>query len=110
MEYDIGYMQVHLKIYRKSSLLDEFAINIFDQCFTMKREYVISEHKATVDPVNSHAKVAQIILKDLEVDYTVTIFIPFHQSEDWEVITISNEYSVVFYSIISELGAKYVAQ
>jgi predicted polyphosphate/ATP-dependent NAD kinase len=104
MEHDIGYMQVHLKFYRKGRLLDEFAINTFDECFTVKTEHVISEHKAIADPANCYAKVAQIILKDLETDYTITLLVPFQQSEDWEVVTIPNEYSVGFYCIISESG------
>jgi hypothetical protein len=95
-------MQLHLIIYRKSRLLDDFAINTFDERFTVKTENGISEHKAIAVSADCVAKVAQVTLKDLEADYTITRPTPLDHSDDWEVVTISNEYRVDFYCIVSE--------
>lgn len=68
----------------------------------MKTENGISEHKAIAVSADCVAKVAQVTLKDLEADYTITRPTPLDHSDDWEVVTISNEYRVDFYCIVSE--------
>lgn len=100
MENEVGYMQVHIRLYRNKLPYEEFVINTFDECFFVKTRLVSSEHKAIPDPQDDTKKVAQMIIKVDEDDYTFTLLIPIHQSKEWEITHISEEYSVGFYCIL----------
>ena len=102
MEHDIGYMQVQMRLYRNDKLYEEFAINAFDECFCVKTELISSEHKAIEDPADENKKVVQVIIKVFDEDYTIAMLIPVHQSDKWEIIEPSEQYSVAFYCILGE--------
>ena len=102
IEHDIGYMQVQMRLYRNDELYEEFAINAFDECFCVNTQLILSEHKTIEDPADENKKAVQVIIKVLDEDYTITMLIPVHQSDKWEVIVVSNEYTIGFYCILGK--------
>ena len=104
MEQEIGYMQLHIHVYRKGELYAEFAINAYDECHIVKTELISSEYKTIVDPADKNKKVVQVIIKVLETNFTIAMLIPVHQSENWEAINQLEEYSVNFYCILGSSG------
>ncbi len=90
---EIGYMQVHIRLYKNSVLYDEFAFNVFDKKHQVKTNLVIVEFKANEE------KCTELLVKILEDNYTISMLIPFHQSTEWEIVTISEEYVVGFYCL-----------
>ena len=102
INHDIGYMQVQMRLYRNDELYEEFAINAFDVCFCVKTPLVSSEHKAIEDPADENKKVVQVIIKVFDENYTITMLIPVHQSDKWEVIVVSDEYTIGFYCILGK--------
>lgn len=107
MNHEIGYMQVQMRLYLNGELYETFALNAFDECFCVKTDLISSEHKAIDDPDNESKKLVQVIIKVFQTKYTITLLIPVHQSEKWEFIQVSNDYSIAFYCILGELGQYY---
>lgn len=102
MSNNIGYMQVQMRLLINGDIYDTFAINCFDECFSVKTDLISTEHKAIEDPADSAKKLVQVIIKVLKDDYTITMLIPVHQSDEWEMIKVTDQYSVIFYCILGE--------
>lgn len=68
---------------------------------------ISSEHKAIADPIDENKKVVQVIIKVFDEDYTITMLIPVHQSDKWEIIKPSERYSIAFYCILGEISNEY---
>ena len=105
---DVGYMQVHLRVYAKSELYDSFAINAEDGCYKLETNLVSSHHEIIDDPAKIGDKVFQINLKIFDTGSSITLHMPIHQSTEWEVVKGSEIYTIGFYCNLGELGRKVV--
>ncbi len=47
MDHGIGYMQVQMRLYLNDELYETFAINVFDECFCVKRAFLCGEDSVT---------------------------------------------------------------
>ena len=101
-EIDIGYMQVHLRIYENSEFYDSFAINAKDDRFTVSTELVTSCHQVIGDPANVYDKIFQIELKIVEEGATILLHMPIHQSDEWEVVNGTDKYVIGFFCNLNE--------
>ena len=97
MEIDIGYMQVHIRLYENDKLYEKFAINAFDGCYCVNTELISSHHAVVDDKAGVYDKIFEIILKVFASDYTILMHMPIHQSEKWEIIKINDTYTVAFF-------------
>ena len=98
---DIGYMQAQIKVYRNEVLYDEFAFNVFDGKYQTETELVRAEFEAIDDPAGQVDKVVTLLVKVAEDDYAIAMLIPVHQSSEWEINKISEEYTVAVYCILA---------
>ncbi len=96
---DIGYMQVHIKLYRDEKLYDEFAFNAVDGKFQTKTDLVSAEFETIDDPAGLVDKVVPLLINVAKDDYTIAMLIPVHQSSEWETVVVSETYIVGFYCI-----------
>ena len=99
MSQDIGYMQVHVKVYRDDSIYEEFAFNSYDEKYLLGTDLVTYESQAIDDPAGKVEKVVTLLIKVRDDDYTIAMLIPVHQSTEWESLVISERYEVMFYCI-----------
>jgi hypothetical protein len=99
MNQDIGYMQVHVKVYRNDSVYEEFAFNAYNEKHPFETDLVTYESQAIDDPAAQVEKVVTLLIKVRDDNYRIAMLIPVHQSEEWESTKISEEYIVMFYCI-----------
>lgn len=104
MALDIGYMQVHIKVYRNDEVYEEFAFNAYDDKSPLETDLVTYESQAIDDPAGEVEKVVTLLIRVREDDYRIAMLIPVHQSAEWESSIISEKYTVMFYCI--EGGSK----
>ena len=101
----IGYMQVQLRLYKDDKLFDTSAVNAFKECFRTNTKLVKIEHQIVDDESNVHAFVHQVWIKLLDSDSKFVLHIPIHQSDEWEVIKLDDNYTLAFYCILGELSS-----
>ena len=99
MAPDIGYMQVHIKVYRNDDVYEEFAFNAYDEKSPLETDLVTYESQAIDDPAGGVEKVVTLLIKVSDDNYRIAMLIPVHQSEEWETSIISEQYTVMFYCI-----------
>lgn len=100
MTQDIGYMQVHIKVYRNKELYDEFTFNAHDGKHQTETVLVKSEFEAIDDPAGKVEKVVTLLAKVVEDNYTIAMLIPVQKSSEWEINKISDIYTVAVYCIL----------
>lgn len=102
MSNDIGYMQVHIELYRNNELYDQFAFNAHDGKYQTNTELTHSEFETIDDPAELVEKLVTLLIKVAYDDYTIAMLIPVHKSTDWETTKISEVYTVRFFCIQEE--------
>ena len=100
MQRDIGSMQVQFRIYVEGGFYDEFAINAYDDWCLVNTDLLSCRFQTIDDPIDGKEKAVTAVIKLREYDYTITMLVPVHQSDQWEVSTISENYAVGFYCIL----------
>ncbi|GAA0213723.1 hypothetical protein GCM10009123_21170 [Kangiella japonica] len=93
-------MQVQIKVYRNERLYDEFAFNTHDEKYKTETELVRAEFEAIDDPAGKVDKVVSLLVNVNEDNYTIAMLIPVHQSSEWEVSRISENYTLAVYCIL----------
>lgn len=99
---DIGYMQVHFRVYANGELYDSFAINAKNGCYKLETNFISSNHEVIDDPVSSKKKIFQISLMIFETQSSIILHMPIHQSNEWEVIKGADIYTIGFYCNLPE--------
>jgi len=97
---DIGYMQAQIKIYKNNEPYDEFAFNAHDGKFETETGLVRAEFETIDDPAGEVNKVVTLLIKITDDNYTIAMLIPVHQSSEWEINNISEQYTVAVYCIL----------
>jgi len=101
----IGYMQVHLRLYKGGELYDTTAINAYRECYSTNTELINVEHQVVVDESKVHDLVHQVWVKVNESDMKFLLHIPIHKSDEWEQIVLDGNYTLGFYCILGELSS-----
>jgi len=102
MSKNIGYMQVHIKIYKNKILYDEFAFNACDGKFQTETDLIKSEFEIINDPSEKVEKVVTLLAKIIKDNYTIALMIPVHSSSEWEIIEISEVYIMTVFCILND--------
>jgi hypothetical protein len=110
MQHDIGYMQVHMRLYSNEKIYETFVINAFDGCYCIKTDLISSHHEVINDEAKVYDKIFQIKLEVFETDFTIMLHMPIHQSGDWEVIHVNDNYTVGFYCNLGDKGKSLLGE
>ena len=105
---DIGYMQVHLRVYANGELYDSFAINAEEGCYKIETSLISSHHEIIDDPVTVDAKLFQVCLNVFDTASSIALHMPIHQSTEWEIVKGSDIYTIGFYCNLGVLGHNLV--
>jgi hypothetical protein len=109
-EIDVGYMQVHFRLYANNELYASFAINAEDGAYKFENKLLSSLHEVLGDPAEVHHKIFQISLDIFETESNIVLHMPIHQSSNWEVIKGSEIYTIGFYCNLGEKGKKLIGE
>ena len=100
----IGYMQVHLRLYKNNEIYDTCAINAFNECYRAETQLISIEHQVVDDQSKIHEHIFQIRMEIPESDMTFLVHMPIHQSDEWEVMVLNDMYILGFYCTLGELN------
>jgi len=100
----IGYMQVHLRLYKDGELFDTTAINAYKECHRATTKFVEVEHQVVEDEAKVYDYVHQVWIKLLDSEAKFVLHIPIHQSDEWEVIQLDENFTLGFYCLLGELS------
>ena len=97
------HMQVHVRLYKAGALYDEFAFNAVDGKYQTKTSLTSSTFESTDDPEGLVEKLVNLVIRVNDDDYSIAMLIPVHQSTEWEIVKISEVYTVGFYCIKDQI-------
>jgi len=100
----IGYMQVQLRLYKDGELFDTSAINAYKECYCASTKLTEIEHQVVEDEAKVYEYVHQVWIKLLGSDTKFVLHIPIHQSDEWEVIKLGENFTLGFYCTLGELS------
>ncbi len=91
-------MQVHIRLYKNATIYEQWACDIYDDKYQITTDFITAEFQT----IEANGKCAEFIIKVKENDYTIALLIPFHQSDEWEIVTVSDEYVVGYYCLLDK--------
>jgi len=104
MDNDIGFMQVHIRIYKYGEVYDSFAVNGFEQKYKVQTDKSTAEFQILRDAGEVEGFALSLLINFNEDGCSAALLIPVHESSEWEVVKPLDEYTIGFFCILGELA------